>query len=67
MRPGGYEKLFARAVQVLGSGRQDLEALAAVGKEYDLDVVGPMIAEDRPEASANQLRAVHRRLTDQKN
>jgi len=47
MRPGGYEKFFARAQQLLGSGPPDMEALAALGKEYDADIVGPMIEEDR--------------------
>lgn len=46
MSPGGYEKFFARALEVLGSGPPDMEALAAVGKEYDADIVGPMIEEE---------------------
>jgi quercetin dioxygenase-like cupin family protein len=47
MQPGGYEQLFARVHQVLGSSLSpDPEALAAISKEYDAHIVGPMIEED---------------------
>ena len=45
MTPGGYERFFARAVQVIGSEPPDMNAIAALGKEHDVDIVGPMIDE----------------------
>ncbi|MCL6503949.1 MAG: cupin domain-containing protein [Pirellulales bacterium] len=47
MQPGGYERFFARVHQVLGSSPSpDLEALRAISKEYDAEIVGPMIEQD---------------------
>jgi hypothetical protein len=45
MTPGGYERFFARAVEVIGSGPPDMNAIAALGKQHDVDIVGPMIEE----------------------
>jgi quercetin dioxygenase-like cupin family protein len=47
MQPGGYEQLFAKAHQVLGSSASpDRDALVAISKEYDAEIVGPMIEEE---------------------
>lgn len=49
MRPGGYERFFAEAVEIVGadpSRPPDMDALAELGKEHDVDFVGPMIEEE---------------------
>jgi quercetin dioxygenase-like cupin family protein len=45
MTPGGYEGFFAKALELVGSGPPDMNALAALGKAHDVDIIGPMIEE----------------------
>lgn len=47
MQPGGYEQMFAKAHQAFGSSASpDRDALVAIAKEYDAEIVGPMIEEN---------------------
>ena len=46
MTPGGYERFFAEAIQVIGPGAPDMGAIAALGKKHDVDIVGGFIEED---------------------
>jgi quercetin dioxygenase-like cupin family protein len=43
MTPGGYERFFARAERLIGSGPPDMQAIAALGREHDVVIIGPMI------------------------
>ena len=46
LAPGGYARFFAAAAAAIGHGPPDMEKLTALGKEHDVDIVGPPIAED---------------------
>jgi quercetin dioxygenase-like cupin family protein len=45
MMPGGFERFFAEAAEVIGSGPPNMEAMVAIGKKHDSDIVGPPIQE----------------------
>lgn len=43
MMPGGFERFFAEVAEVMGDGPPNMEAMVAIGKKHDSDIVGPPI------------------------